>query len=99
MARKKQKDLADIVNLVDDLMGTGSSGNGHDAEGLIDAEEAGDVDELIEQTAARRTAKPRAKAASADVEPDKEKPVRRARAPRRPPPQITEGAEQFKLPL
>src|SRR5918911_4638147 len=63
MPRKKQKDLADIASIVDDLMGAGSPGNGHDAEGLIDAEESGDVDELIEQTASRRPSpsKPRAR--------------------------------------
>ena len=61
MARKKQKDLADIASIVDDLMGAGPPGNGHDAEGLMDAEESGEVDELIEQTASRRP--PRARAA------------------------------------
>src|SRR5438876_4013042 len=54
MARKKQKDLADVASIVDEITGGGPPGNGHDAEGLLDAEEAGDVDELIEQTASRR---------------------------------------------
>src|SRR5215212_5906495 len=99
MARKKQKDPADIAGIVDDLLGGNSSGNGHDAEGLIDAEEAGDVDELIEQTASRRSSRARAGAVGSDPEPGREKPVRKARAPRKTAPEITEGGEQLKLPL
>ena len=54
MPRKKQKDITDLV---DDLINGASMGNGHDIEGLIDAEESGDVDDLIDQTEARRAAR------------------------------------------
>src|SRR3954470_16713686 len=96
MARRK-KDLSDVPGIIDDIMGISSSGNGHDAEGLMDAEESGDVDELIEQTATRRSS--RAKARTGGDPDPAEKPARKPRTPRAAAVEPDEGPEQLKLPL
>jgi ATP-dependent Lon protease len=104
MARKKQPDLADIVDEL--TKATSPAINGHDAEGLAIAEEEGDVDEMIdaEPVAPRRKRTPRAQAA-ADVveetaveeqEPGKPKRAARGARPKR---KRGSGPELLTLPL
>lgn len=99
MPRKKQKDITDLV---DELINGASTGNGHDIEGLIDAEESGEVDELLDHVEARRAskgAKAKPAVAAAKPEPEDEKPVRRRR-PSRKNESIAPGeTEQLKVPL
>src|SRR5438552_12334890 len=103
MPRKKQKDITDLV---DDLINGASMGNGHDIEGLIDAEESGDVDDLIDQTEARRAARgSKAKSASersdaaAKAEEDKSAPARKRRPSRKSEPVAPEDVEQIRVPV
>jgi ATP-dependent Lon protease len=102
MVRKKQPDLADIV---DDLTKASSpTSNGHDAEGLAIAEEAGDVDEMLDA----EPVKPRRKRASSsqladEAKPDKpdkpDKPARGGRSSRSRRKRSPDGAEILDLPL
>src|SRR5436190_15791399 len=101
MPRRKQKDINDLV---DDLINGVPTGNGHDIEGLIEAEESGEVDELIDQAEARRTARGR-KAKSPEAAPkaapkaEEEKPARRRRPSRKSESPAPEDVEQLRVPL
>src|SRR3954471_13120780 len=104
MAKKKQPNIADIV---DGLMGSSSPiSNGHDAEGMADAEESGELDEMMEETTPRRkrSAKTQTRAeVAAEAETEEalaERPARRRRAPRRTADDAEgDDAKQLKLPL
>ena len=83
MPRKKQPDIADIV---DELIRAGQ-GNGHDPEGMAEAEESGEIDVPIERPSARRK-RQAASRAEVEVEPEEEempslRPARRRRATRK----------------
>src|SRR5438876_11599449 len=87
MPRKKQPTINEIV---DDLINLAPASNGHDAEGLAEAVESGEIDEPIERTAPRRASKTRAEAQGPEGTPvsvatqdDVEKPVRKRRTPRK----------------
>src|SRR5438045_3299641 len=97
MPRRKQKDINDLV---DDLINGVPTGNGHDIEGLIEAEESGEVDELIDQAEARRTARGRkAKSPEAAPKAEEEKPARRRRPSRKSESPAPEDVEQLRVPL
>jgi ATP-dependent Lon protease len=68
MPKKKQFNLEDIV---DDLMNAAPKSNGHDAEGLAEAEEAGELDEPLAPLppAPRRKAKAKAEVEEVTEEP------------------------------
>ncbi len=97
MPRKKQPDIADIV---DDIVNM-SHANGHDAEGLAEAEESGELDEPIERPSARRKRRSAASTESAEASEEAsafDRPRRRKRSPA-PEESEGEGREILKLPL
>src|SRR4051812_30900096 len=63
MPRKKQPDIADIV---DDIVKIGHA-NGHDAEGFAEAEESGEIDEPIERPSERRKRQAQERAERAEL--------------------------------
>src|SRR4051794_27590196 len=64
----RKKDPIPPHNELDELLDHLPSGNGHDAEGLADAEESGELDEPIIDTRPSRQAKAKAKSATETAE-------------------------------
>jgi ATP-dependent Lon protease len=89
----RKKDPTPTRSELDELLDHLPTGNGHDAEGLADAEESGELDEPIVDVRAER----KARAQSALEEPAA--PARKPRSPRKRSRSSEPGREVVRLPL